>query len=260
MRLKRSPAACNLREMIDRWKIWNAYCKHQKAHKKRCRARKKQYLHDKMKEAQRASATMDLRGVYQVVRCLAPKAECTPVRRRLRYFVSTSAPNSRPRMIGLINRLSTIKLRPMLEGRLALMLLNCHNSSWLPPYARLYLRDTHLVRYGVCVLTSQPPLEHVINSGWLEGIRIPQGWSDAYLVLIRKPGKSGKEPGHHRPIGLQDQVGKLVFRHVVPHIHHQACIFSPNMAISLAEASMPYAESLNTVQWETHVVVKGTRS
>ena len=27
-----------------------------------------------MKEAQRASAAMDLRGVYQVVRCLAPKA------------------------------------------------------------------------------------------------------------------------------------------------------------------------------------------
>ena len=70
----------------------------------------------------------------------------------------------------------------------------------------------------------------MINSGWLNApIRIPQGWSDASLVLIRKPGKSGNEPGHHRPIGLQDQVGKLVFRHVlepyVPHIHHQSCTF-----------------------------------
>ena len=72
IRIKRSPAACNLREMINRWKIWATYYKHQKAHKQRCRARKKQYLIDKMKEAQRASAAMDLRGVYQVVRCLKP--------------------------------------------------------------------------------------------------------------------------------------------------------------------------------------------
>ena len=72
MRIRRLPAARNLREMISKWKIWSAYCKHQKAHKRRCRERRKQYLYDKMREAQRASASMDLRGVYQVVR--APKA------------------------------------------------------------------------------------------------------------------------------------------------------------------------------------------
>ena len=88
-RIKRSPASCSLREMINRWKIWAAYCKHQKAHKQRCRARKKQYLIDKMKEAQRASAAMDLRGVYQVVRCLAPKAP-----RRLTQLRGLSGPNA----------------------------------------------------------------------------------------------------------------------------------------------------------------------
>ena len=41
---------------------------------------------------------------------------------------------------------------------------------------------------------------------------IPQNWSDAHLVLIRKPAKSGKEAGHYRPIGLQDQLGKLTFK------------------------------------------------
>ena len=120
--------------------------------------------------------------------------------------------------------------------------------------------------WHLCADLAATKLEQVINSGWLKApIRIPQGWSDAYLVLIRKPGKCGKEPGHHRPIGLQDQVGKLVFRHVlepyVPHIHHQSCSF-PQYGYLPAEAlSMPYAEFLNTVQrCVMHVVVKGTLS
>ena len=89
MRIKRSPAACGLCEMIHRWKIWTAYNKHQKAHKQRCKARKKQYLIDKMQEAQRASAATDLRGVYRVVRSLAPK---TP--RRMTQLRGSTRPHA----------------------------------------------------------------------------------------------------------------------------------------------------------------------
>ena len=47
---------------------------------------------------------------------------------------------------------------------------------------------------------------------------VPQHWSDAHLVLIRKPAKTGKEAGHYRPIGLQDQLGKLTFKALLePH-------------------------------------------
>ena len=44
---------------------------------------------------------------------------------------------------------------------------------------------------------------------------VPQKWSDAHLVLIRKPAKTGKDAGHYRPIGLQDQLGKLTFKALV---------------------------------------------
>ena len=243
MRIKKSPAASNLREMIYRWKIWTAYCKHQKAHKKRCRARKKQYLIDKMKEAQRASAAMDLRGVYQVVRCLAPKAP--------RHLTQLRGPQG---------QMHTRTEEAEIFCQYFSTKFTCKDDwSYQPTVHHHSVHDAGgevgidaaqltqlLMAAPLCkaVPTGHPPsaiwrlcadltatkLEQGINSGWLNAsIRIPQGWSDAYLVLIRKPGKSGKEPGHHRPIGLQDQVGKLVFRHVlepyVPHIHHQSCTF-----------------------------------
>ena len=56
----------------------------------------------------------------------------------------------------------------------------------------------------------------ILNGCWGVGpITIPQGWSDAHLVLIKKPGKTWKDPNHHRPIGLQDQLGKITFKHVL---------------------------------------------
>ena len=53
----------------------------------------------------------------------------------------------------------------------------------------------------------------MIDHQWTEdSATVPQHWSDAHLVLIRKPAKTGKEAGHYRPIGLQDQLGKLTFK------------------------------------------------
>ena len=66
----------------------------------------------------------------------------------------------------------------------------------------------------------------VLNGSWEVGpITIPQGWSDAHLVLIKKPGKTGKDPNHHRPIGLQGQLGKITFKHVLdPFLDDIHCI------------------------------------
>ena len=51
--------------------------------------------------------------------------------------------------------------------------------------------------------------------------RVLQAWTDAYLILIRKPNKTGKEAGHYRPIGLQDQLGKLTFKTIIePYQDH----------------------------------------
>ncbi|OLP79823.1 hypothetical protein AK812_SmicGene39847 [Symbiodinium microadriaticum] len=56
----------------------------------------------------------------------------------------------------------------------------------------------------------------VLDSRWRHSpVAVPSDWSDAHLVVMRKPAKTGKEPGHYRPIGLQDQLGKLTFKTVV---------------------------------------------
>ena len=56
----------------------------------------------------------------------------------------------------------------------------------------------------------------MLNTNWTpQPNRVPRPWSDAHLVLIRKPAKTGKEEGHYRPIGLQDQLGKLTFKALV---------------------------------------------
>ena len=283
MRIKRSPAACGLREMIHRWKIWTAYNKHQKAHKQRCKARKKQYLIDKMKEAQRASAAMDLRGVFQVVRSLAPKAPRRMTQLRgpqgqmhtrteeaeifCEYFGGkfTSRDEWCYQPTELNHKEHEAEMEVGIDAdQLTQLLLTAPLRKAVPT------GHPPSATWRLCADITANKLEQVINSGWLNApIRIPQGWSAAYLVLIRKPGKSGKEPEHHRPIGLQDQVGKLVFRHVlepyVPHIHHQSCTYPQyghNMATSLAEApSMLCDVFSNTVaRCVKHVVVRGTLS
>ena len=74
MAIKRTNKGKSLRDMLNKWKVWAAYLRQFRAHKKQCQERKKQYLQDKMKEAELASRKHDLRSVYNIVRSLAPKA------------------------------------------------------------------------------------------------------------------------------------------------------------------------------------------
>ena len=56
-------------------------------------------------------------------------------------------------------------------------------------------------------------VSQVVNNAWSNGIAsVPKSWSDAFLVLLPKPDKGGAEPKHLRPIGLQDQVGKITLQ------------------------------------------------
>ena len=73
------------------------------------------------------------------------------------------------------------------------------------------------MQYGGSALTSLRPksAECSIDTWCQRPTAVPQRWSDAHLVLIRKPAKTGKEAGHYRPIGLQDQLGKLTFKALV---------------------------------------------
>ena len=64
----------------------------------------------------------------------------------------------------------------------------------------------------------------ILQTHWKsDPTRVPQAWSDAYLILIRKPDKTGKEAGHYRPIGLQDQLGKLASKTIIEPYRDHIC-------------------------------------
>jgi len=52
---------------------------------------------------------------------------------------------------------------------------------------------------------------NVFNRVWEEG-KIPVGWKEAVIVLIRKPGKDASNPVNYRPIALTSHLGKLMER------------------------------------------------
>ena len=55
------------------WRQWAAFMKQRKMHKQRSRKRRKQRLLDMLTQAQAAAGKRDMRGVYEIVRRLAPK-------------------------------------------------------------------------------------------------------------------------------------------------------------------------------------------
>ena len=53
-------------------------------------------------------------------------------------------------------------------------------------------------------------IDSLIASMWVQGpARIPRLWTDAWLIFLQKPAKSGEEAKHYRPIGLQCPAGKV---------------------------------------------------
>ena len=93
----------------------------------------------------------------------------------------------------------------------------------------------------------------------LVGISVPHGWWDGHLVLIKKPGKTGRGPNHHGPIGLQDQLGKLTFKRVLnPYLEdihqarvcarqkHHRCAQTGIRALSQGERGVPWTGALGS--------------
>ena len=173
---------------------------------------------DKMREAQIASSNQDMWGIYQVVRGLAPKA---PRKRTQLRGTQGKLLNQTEEAMAFCDHFGS-KFTAVDGWQHD---PNGGNPQHVPGYEVVCVESTWLTelllkaplrkavpraiwRLGADLTAAKT--EEVINGCWTCGpIQVPRGWSDAYLVLIRKPGKSGNEPDHHRPIGLQDQVGKI---------------------------------------------------
>ena len=56
---------------------------------------------------------------------------------------------------------------------------------------------------------AQEALLAVFNSPWESGV-FPEAWREATVIPILKPGKSGLDPLHYRPISLTSSLCKLM--------------------------------------------------
>ena len=195
------------------------------------RTKKKQYLRDKMAEAEIASRKHDLRSVYNIVRSLAPKAP----RRRTQLKGKEGSLLSRTEEATLFCAHFKQKFTCTDAWRFDANLL--YDSSELGECSELQLVDAAQLQqdllkaplrkavppghppsatWRLCADLAATTIATTLNGSWMHGpISVPQGWSDAHLVLIKKPGKTGRDPNHHRPIGLQDLRGKTTFKHIL---------------------------------------------
>ena len=227
-----------LEAVLGRWRTWSSYYKLYRRHRERCRTTKKTYILEQMHVAEQAANSHNQRLLYQVVRSLAPKSR----RGRPQLRDSGGRMMTRSEEAACFHAHFTDKSTAGTDARSAQCedysayhLAKQEGNSGCEPYLSPQALEDHLSHAPLrkAVPPGHPPSSiwrlcsdivaekvcQVIGHQWTEtSTAIPQHWSDAHLVLIRKPAKSGKEAGHYRPIGLQDQLGKLTFKALLePH-------------------------------------------
>ena len=198
------------------------------------------YILEQMSTAEQAARSHNQRLLYQVVRSLAPKSRRgrPPLRDNQGQMMTRSEEAT------CFHQRFTAKFTAGDSEMVALQYVegdakhhdhNTSNTSHAEPQLTPQALENQLSRAPLrkAVPPNYPPssiwrlcsdivaekVSCVIEQQWNATSKVvPQHWSDAHLVLIRKPAKTGKEAGHYRPIGLQDQLGKLTFKALLePH-------------------------------------------
>ena len=201
-----------LEAVFGRWRTWSSYYRLYKQHRERCRATKKTYILEQMNIAEEAACSHNQRLLYQVVRSLAPKSR----RGRPQLRDSGEQMMTRSEEATCFHARFTDKFTASADVEDAQNIdcsayhLTCQDDMYrCEPLLSPQALKSHLSHAPL--RKAVPPVAEkvcqVIGHQWTETSKaIPQNWSDAHLVLIRKPAKSGKEAGRYRPIGLQDQL------------------------------------------------------
>ena len=222
-----------LRAILGRWKTWTRYNQLYTKHKERCRATKKTYILEQMCIAERAAQSHNQRLLYQVIRTLAPKAR----RSRPQLRDAQGHMMTRSEEATCFHQHFTTKFTATIEDLMKLDGLvfqptNAVEEAPEGPLLHSSALEQHLNKaplrkavpqghppsaiWRLCSDITAAQICRVLDDKWCQRpTAVPQKWSDAHLVLLRKPAKTGKEAGHYRPIGLQDQLGKLTFKALV---------------------------------------------
>ena len=205
---------------------WKAHLDLQKTYKelqRRGRAKRRQFLEDRLAQAKLASERHDTKELYAIVRQLAPKQKRRSVRIRQldgsplnaeaefeaikEYFgelysqdngLSFSFPVSAPSsgLIEITSREVSVALKANKLGK-SVPVDHAPTGAWIACAELPIITEAIAEAATACVNGERPVL---------------QRWSDCHLALIPKPNKSLCRPENLRPLGIQDVAGKSFAR------------------------------------------------
>ena len=229
--------ATTIRSMFYIWRKWAKYNHIRKQQRRQSKQIRKARFLDHIEVARTAAKNQDTRGLYFVVKKLAPKTRrvrmalrgerdemLTPQQEAWELFQHfqerfSAKWSSDEELLGMTWE---VPQPPELsEEMLAFALGKVPLHKAVPP--------GHPPSASWRVVASEVA-QHVcrgLQKAWRQGLAfIPKTWSAAYLALILKPQKNGKLPIHYRPVGLPCQLGKTtlaelmrpVRSHVYTHI------------------------------------------
>ena len=216
------------------WKAWKSFDRHYRAHQLRCRQARRAKLLRAMDDAQDCAKRHDSRGLYQIVKRIAPKQPYKRLQLRdPKGLMMTPSAEVDMLQSHFRERFQAAPQDPAvtvnLEGPWTLqqpLLLDatilCGAIQAVPRRKAVPAQHPPSAAWRLCADMIAPWICDTLAQAWtMQPITVPPCWSDVDLALILKPDKSGSKPGDYRPIGLSCPLGKKILRCILePHLDH----------------------------------------
>ena len=185
-----------------------------------------------MTEAQQRADKHDSRGLYQIVKRIAPKQAY----RRLQLKDSQGRMMSASAEADLLQLHFSERFSAPAKGDDSLLDLQgpwslqeplvldvaslCRELQQIPRRKAVPMLHPPGAAWRLCADMISPWISQELNQAWTgQPIRVPASWSDVDLALILKPDKGGHKPADYRPIGLSCPLGKKLLRCILePHL------------------------------------------
>ena len=215
------------------WRLLAIYQREAREAKRASRALRKQYLRDELRQAENAYQRGDQKGLFEVMRRLAPKQRKAKVQLRgedgrilsnaeeLRVFTEyCRGLFSQGRCVAtssLLGQPFELEANALEQHMRKLSIYKAVPAHTLPPAV-----------WKLCRQALAPILVQLADKAWQLRPSAPTLWCDSWLVWLNKVGKQGRSPDELRPIALQDTGGKIVSKHL-------AALLRPSVIQALRE-------------------------
>ena len=219
-----------LRGWFQAWRAWKDFDWRYRVHQKRCKQARRTVLLDAMHEAEQHAKTHNTRGIYQILKRLAPKQ----ARRRMQLRGEEGQMLEPSAELDLLEQhfskrfTATQQVDVELashswEGTGALTLdvaTVCRYIQQVPRRKAVPQGHPPSASWRLCADLISPWLCNVVLEAWsTPRLEVPRAWTDVDLALVPKPDKPGREPKDYRPIGLACPLGKKFLGALLqPHV------------------------------------------